>query len=161
MEDFGMKGNDKLLKTLNELLAEELTAIVQYLVHAEMCADWGYERLHEAVEKRSRTEMKHAESLIERIITLEGQPIVSKLNAVNIGPNVPEQLKADQKAEATAIEMYNRAILQAAEVGDAVTRQLLESIVKDEDDHLSWIDEQLAQIEQMSLAMYLATQNKD
>lgn len=156
-----MKGDEKILKTLNELLKDELTAIVQYVVHAEMCADWGYERLHEAIEKRSRQEMKHAESLIERIIFLEGTPIVSQVGDVHVGPDVQKQLQSDLNAEMGAIQAYNKAIQLAMDLNDSVTRDLLESIAKDEDDHINWIEEQLAQIEQMGLPMYLAKQTKD
>ncbi|HPU06990.1 MAG TPA: bacterioferritin [Thermogutta sp.] len=156
-----MKGDEKILKTLNELLKDELTAIVQYVVHAEMCADWGYERLHEAIEKRSRQEMKHAESLIERIIFLEGTPIVSQVGDVHVGPDVQTQLQSDLNAEMGAIQAYNKAIQLAMDLNDSVTRDLLESIAKDEDDHINWIEEQLAQIEQMGLPMYLTTQTKD
>ena len=156
-----MKGHEKILVTLNELLKDELTAIVQYVVHAEMCADWGYERLHEAVEKRSRQEMKHAESLIERIIFLEGTPIVSQLNDVRVGADVQKQLQSDLGAEMGALKFYNKAIQLAVELNDSVTRDLLESIAKDEDNHINWIEEQLDQIEQMGLPMYLSTQVKD
>lgn len=156
-----MKGHEKILAVLNELLKDELTAIVQYVVHAEMCADWGYERLHEAVEKRSRQEMKHAESLIERIIFLEGTPIVSQLNEVRVGADVQKQLQSDLSAEMEALTSYNKAIQLAVELNDSVTRDLLESIAKDEDDHINWIEEQLVQIEQMGLPMYLSTQVKD
>jgi bacterioferritin len=156
-----MKGHEKILVTLNELLKDELTAIVQYVVHAEMCADWGYERLHEAVEKRSRQEMKHAESLIERIIFLEGTPIVSQLNDVRVGADVQKQLQSDLGAEMGALKSYNNAIQLAVELNDSVTRDLLESIAKDEDGHINWIEEQLDQIEQMGLPMYLSTQVKD
>lgn len=156
-----MKGHEKILAALNELLRDELTAIVQYVVHAEMCADWGYERLHEAIEKRSRQEMKHAESLIERIIFLEGTPVVSQLNEVHVGPDVQKQLQSDLGAEMGAIKAYNRAIQLAIELNDAVTRELLETIAKDEDNHINWIEEQLAQIEHMGLPMYLSTQTKD
>lgn len=156
-----MKGHEKILATLNELLKDELTAIVQYVVHAEMCADWGYERLHEVVEKRARQEMKHAESLIERIIFLEGTPIVSQLNEVRVGADVQKQLHSDLAAEMEALKSYNKAIQLAVELNDSVTRDLLESIAKDEDGHINWIEEQLAQIEQMGLPMYLSTQVKD
>jgi len=156
-----MKGHEKILAVLNELLKDELTAIVQYVVHAEMCADWGYERLHEAIEKRSRQEMKHAESLIERIIFLEGTPIVSQLNEVRVGADVHKQLQSDLGAEMVAINAYNKAIQLAVELNDAVTRELLETIAKDEDNHINWIEEQLAQIEHMGLPMYLSTQTKD
>lgn len=153
-----MKGNERLLAVLNDLLREELTAISQYVVHSEMCANWGYDRLHEAIEKRAIQEMKHAESLISRIIFLEGIPEVSKLNKVQIGATVPDQLKSDLEAELMAVRAYNDAIILANEVKDAVTRELLESIVKDEDAHVDWLEEQLDQIQQMGLQVYLSTQ---
>ncbi len=156
-----MKGNEKLLQKLDELLAEELTAIMQYTVHAEMCANWGYDRLHEKVEKRSIQEMQHAEKLIARIIFLEGAPTVSRLNAVQIGQDVAEQLQRDLAAEMQAVKAYNGAIHLADEVGDAATRTLLEGILKEEDDHVDWLEEQLDQIAQMGLAMYLSTQTQE
>jgi len=156
-----MKGNEKLLQKLDELLAEELTAIMQYTVHAEMCANWGYERLHEKVEKRSIQEMQHAEKLIARIIFLEGSPTVSRLNAVKIGEDVSQQLQRDLAAEMQAVGAYNGAIHLADEVGDAATRTLLEGILKEEDEHVDWLEEQLDQIAQMGLAMYLSAQTRE
>lgn len=111
-----MEGNDKILGTLNELLADELTAINQYMVQSEMCADWGYEKLHEAIEKRAVDEMKHAEELIGRILFLEGKPIVSNLNKINIGATVDAQHKNDQAAEEMAIKTYNDGIKLAVDV---------------------------------------------
>ena len=156
-----MKGNSKIIAILNDLLSDELTAISQYMVHSEMCANWGYGRLHEKIEKRAIQEMKHAEKLIARIIFLEGSPTVSKLNPIRIGPDVPKQLEADLAAEMGAIRAYNEAIHLADEVGDAATRTLLESILNDEDAHLDWLEEQHDQIAQMGLPMYLATQTED
>src|SRR3990172_4071531 len=105
-----MKGNDRIIARLNDLLADELTAINEYMVHSEMCANWGYERLHKAIEKRAIEEMKHAEKHIARILFLEGSPIVSRLNPIKIGPDVLAQLKNDWNAEAGAIKAYNKAI---------------------------------------------------
>jgi bacterioferritin len=102
-----MKGNLKLIETLNSLLVDELTAINQYIVHAEMCEDWGYTKLHESFEKRAIVEMKHAEKLIGRILFLEGTPIVTELNKIHIGDNVPKQLENDHKAEEEAIAAYS------------------------------------------------------
>ena len=113
-----MKGDLKLIKALNALLADELTAIDQYMVHSEMCANWGYERLHQADEKRAIDEMKHAEKLIGRIIFLEGSPIVSKLKPIHIGADVETQHKHDRTAEAEAIQSYNAGIRLATEIGD-------------------------------------------
>jgi len=153
-----MKGDARLVQMLDQLLAEELTAINQYMVHSEMCANWGYDRLHEAVEKRAIQEMKHAEKLIARILFLEGQPTVSKLNPMKIGREVQAQLQSDLQAEQDAVRSYNEAIKLASEVGDAATRAMLESILADEDAHVDWLEEQLDQISQMGIAFYLSTQ---
>ena len=153
-----MKGNEKILETLNELLADELTAINQYMVQSEMCADWGYQKLHEAIEKRAIEEMKHAEQLIGRILFLEGKPIVSNLKKINIGATVDVQHKNDQKAEEGAIKAYNDAIKLAVEAGDNGTRDMLEEILEDEEEHIDWIESQLDQIEQMGLQVYLGEQ---
>ncbi len=153
-----MKGSDKVIERLNLLLADELTAINQYMVHSEMCANWGYEKLHQAIEKRAITEMKHAEHLIARVIFLEGFPVVNKLNAINIGKDVPEQHKLDHTAELDAVKAYNDAIALAVELGDNGTRELLESILKDEEDHVDWIEAQLDQIGQMGVQNYLTEQ---
>jgi len=153
-----MKGNEKILDTLNTLLADELTAINQYMVQSEMCADWGYEKLHEAIEKRAIDEMKHAEKLIGRILFLEGIPIVSNLNKINIGATVDAQHKNDHVAEEVAIKSYNDSIKLAVEVGDNGTRDLLEEILEDEEEHIDWIETQLDQIDQMGLQVYLGEQ---
>ena len=125
-----MKGNDKILEHLNLRLAEELTAINQYMVHSEMCDNWGYERLHKAIEKRAIDEMKHAEKLIARILFLEGRPIVSDLNKMHIGPEVPKMHENDRASEEGAIKGYNESIRLAVEVGDNGSRELLEDILE-------------------------------
>ncbi len=153
-----MKGNPKLIEALNSLLADELTAINQYIVHAEMCDDWGYTKLHESFEKRSITEMKHAEKLIGRILFLEGTPIVSELNKMHIGDAIPKQLENDRIAETNAIAAYNDAIVLAGEVKDYATREMLQAILQDEDQHLDELEELQDQLEQMGLAMFLTTQ---
>jgi bacterioferritin len=153
-----MKGNDKVIAALNMLLADELTAINQYMVHSEMCANWGYGELHEAIEKRAITEMKHAEIHIGRIIFLDGRPVVSNLNPLHIGADVLEQLTNDLGAEQGAVAAYNDAIKLAVEVGDNGTRVMLEGILKDEEDHLDWLETQLDQIEQMGIQNYLVEQ---
>ena len=153
-----MKGNDRIIERLNALLADELTAINQYMVQSEMCANWGYERLHKATEKRAIQEMKHAEKLIGRIIFLEGSPTVSKLNKIEIGGDVETQHKNDWKAEEGAVKAYNEGVRLAAETGDNGTRELLESILKDEEEHIDWIEAQLDQIKQMGIQNYLAEQ---
>lgn len=153
-----MKGNQELIDALNTLLAGELTAINQYIVHAEMCEDWGYTQLHEKFERRSITEMKHAEMLIGRILFLEGTPIVSKLNGINIGGTVPDQISNDHKLELETVRLYNKAIVLAGEVLDYATRDMLLTILKDEDQHVDEIEELQDQIEQMSLLIFLSTQ---
>lgn len=151
----------KLIKTLNSLLADELTAINQYMVHSEMCDSWGYEKLHKTIEKRAIQEMKHAESLIGRILFLEGVPIVSELKKIFIGDEVPKMLEFDRKAEFEAIKAYNAAIKLAGEVGDFVTRELLEKILQDEDRHIDEIEELIDQVKQMTLPIFLTTQTKE
>jgi bacterioferritin len=155
-----MKGENRLVEKLNDLLAEELTAINQYMVHSEMASNWGYYRLHDAVEKRAIQEMRHAEKLIERIIFLEGSPTVSKLNPIHIGQDIPQQFQSDLESEMLAIRLYNEAIHLSNEVSDAVTREVLESIVKEEDAHVDWLEQQRDQISQMNLPFYLAEQMK-
>ena len=150
-----MKGNGQILEALNALLADELTAINQYMVHSEMCANWGYQRLHAAVEKRAIVEMKHAEKLIERILFLEGRPIVNKLNQIAIGSEVAAQLENDLLAEQAAVKAYNEGVRLAVEVGDNGTRALLESILTDEEEHVDWLEAQLDQIQQMGIQNYL------
>lgn len=153
-----MKGNVKIIERLNNLLAEELTAINQYMVHSEMCANWGFTRLHEAAEKRAIQEMKHAEQHIARILFLEGQPIVSQLNKIEIGADVEAQLRSDLVAEQNAVAFYNDSIRLAVECGDNGTREMLEAILKDEEAHLDWLEAQLDQIKQMGIQVYLSEQ---
>ena len=153
-----MKGNERVIDKLNMLLADELTAISQYMVHSEMCANWGYEKLHKAAEKRAIDEMKHAERLIGRVLFLEGMPVVSKLNKINIGSDIEAQHKNDWAAEEGAVKSYNEGIRLAVEVGDNGTRELLESILKDEENHIDWLEAQLDQIKQMGIQNYLVEQ---
>ena len=153
-----MKGNEKVLEKLNQLLAEELTAINQDMVHAEMCEDWGYKALHESVYKRSITEMKHAEKLIERILFLDGHPVVSELKRINIGQDVPGQLQFDVDAEYGAIKRYNEGIDICVSAADNATRDVLEEILEDEDHHVNDIETLQSQIQQMGLEVFLTTQ---
>lgn len=153
-----MKGNEKIVEHLNARLADELTAINQYFVHAEMCENWNYKQLEEMIQKRAIAEMRHAEKLIARILFLEGKPIVSKLNQIIIGAEVPNIHEYDHGAEEIAIRGYNESIHLAAEVRDNNTKVLLESILKEEEDHIDWIEAQLDQIKQMGVENYLAEQ---
>ena len=153
-----MKGNKKLVTVLNQLLADELTAISQYMVHSELCKNWGYGKLHDAIEKQAIDEMHHAEWLIERIITLEGQPVVDKLNKMKFGRSVPEIVTVDQDAELDAVRAYNAGIALAREVEDNATADLLTKILKMEEGHVEWAETQRDQIEQMGAQNYLANQ---
>ncbi|EGO62793.1 bacterioferritin [Acetonema longum] len=153
-----MKGNPKLIETLNSLLADELSAINQYIVHSEMCANWGYDKLHAKFEMRAIHEMKHAEKLIARILFLEGVPVVSELKAIHIGNDIPKQLECDHAAEEDAIKAYNAAIRLAGDVNDFATREILEHILQDEDAHIDEIEELQDQISHMTLPIFLTTQ---
>lgn len=153
-----MKGNEEIIDRLNARLAEELSAISQYMVQSEMCANWGYQRLHDAMEKRAVDEMKHAEKLIGRIIFLEGTPAVGKLSDIRIGSDIRVQHENDRSSEQDAIRAYNEDIKFAAEASDNGTRKMLESILEDEEQHLDWIEAQLDQINQIGLENYLSEQ---
>jgi bacterioferritin len=153
-----MKGNKELLTVLNSLLADELTAINQYMVHSEMCENWGYGKLHMAIRGQAMDEMHHAEWLIERIIFFDGAPTVSKLNSIKIGKSVQEMINNDNGDELDAVHAYNDAIKLAREVGDQGTADLLTKILKMEEGHVDWAEIQHAQIEQMGLENYLVSQ---
>ena len=153
-----MKGNKKLLAVLDQLLADELTAINQYMVHSEMCENWGYNKLHMDIRKQAMDEMHHAEWLIERIIFFEGTPTVSKLNPIKIGKTVTEMITNDDKDELHAVRSYNEAIKLARSVDDQGTVDLLTKILKMEEGHVDWADIQRAQIEQMGIEDYLVNQ---
>ena len=154
-----MKGNEKLITVMNALLADELTVVNQYMVQYEMCANWGYSKLHQAIRKQAMDEMLHAEWLIERIIFFEGSPTVSKLNPMKIGKTVSEIISNDDETELKVVSEYNDAIKLAREVDDQGTVDLLTKILKMEEGHVDWVEIQRAQIEQMGLENYLATQN--
>ena len=152
-----MKGNPKLIDVLNEQLSDELSAINQYIVHAEMCNNWGYGKLHDHFEKRAIDEMKHAGILISRILFLEGQPVVGELKQIHIGSDVTKMFQNDHEHEKKTIAAYNEAIELAGEVRDFATREILEHILGDEDGHIDAIEENQDQIVQMTLGIYLST----
>ena len=153
-----MKGNKKLQTVLNSLLADELTAVNQYMVHSEMCENWGYSKLHTAIRKQAMDEMHHAEWLIERIIFFDGSPTVSNLNAINIGKTVSEMISNDNGSEVEAVRAYNAAINLAREVNDQGTVDLLTKILTMEEGHVDWAEIQFAQIAQMGMENYLVNQ---
>jgi bacterioferritin len=156
-----MKANDaRVIDVLNDVLTGELTAVNQYFVHSEMCENWGYARLHEAVRRHAIGEMKHAEVLIERILYLEGVPNVQRLGRITIGETVAEQLRVDLALEAKALPQLNKGIELCAEVADNGSRLLLEEILKSEEAHVDWLEAQLTLIAQVGEANYLAQQIK-
>ena len=152
-----MKGNPKVIEQLNRALREELTAVNQYFVHSEMCENWGYDRLSRQIRKRSITEMKHAESLIERILFLDAAPTMEPL-ALSIGKNAKEMAESDQKLEIRAIAQYNEAARIAAEEKDNSSRDLFIGLLKVEEEHLDQLEVELHQIAELGYERYLITQ---
>jgi bacterioferritin len=153
-----MKGNDKVIAVLNALLSDELTAVNQYMVHAQMCANWGYKELSDKIEHRAIDEMKHAEKHIDRILFLDGKPVVSNLGKISIGGDVLSQFNNDHAAEDGAIKAYNAAIKLCTDLADNGTREILEDILGDEEGHIDWLEAQLDQISQMTIQNYLVEQ---
>ena len=153
-----MKGDKRIIEILNDVLTAELTAINQYFVHGEMCENWGLHRLHHAIRQHSIGEMKHAEEVIERILFLDAIPNMQRLGKINIGENVPEQLRLDLALEMEALPRLNKGMETCREMGDNTTRHLLETILTDEEEHIDWLEAQLALIEQVGAPNYLAQQ---
>ena len=156
-----MKGSDEILRILNDLLTNELTAINQYFVHAKMCGNWGYKRLASKIRAESIDEMKHADELIERILFLEGVPNLQKLNKLHVGETVAEQLKSDVALEYAAIEFLNKGIAEARRIGDNGTEDLMTKILVSEEAHTDWLEEQLELIKQVGEQNYLSQQIRD
>ena len=156
-----MKGHDQVVTLLNDVLTAELTAVNQYFIHARMCENWGYKRLWKKVREESIGEMRHADRLIERILYLEGVPNLQRLGKVNVGQTVPEQLRLDLEVERTAVSALNAGIEMCHTAGDNGTRDLREEILKAEEDHIDWIEEQLELIKQVGEGHYLAQQIKE
>jgi len=155
-----VRGNDQVINALNEILTNELTAVNQYFIHARMCENWGYERLWHKVREESIGEMKHADSLIERVLYLEGIPNVQRLGKVNVGQSVDEQLRVDLDLEPRAIPVLNKGIELCRGASDNGTADLLEDILEDEEEHANWLEAQLTLIAQVGLQNYLAQQVK-
>jgi len=152
-----MRGNDQVIAQLNIALKEELTAINQYFLHAEMCHNWGYHKLGEYIRKQSIDEMKHAEELIERILFLDATPKMEYM-ALSVGTSVKEQLEADLKLELNAVEMYNNAVKVSREAGDDTSRALFSKLLADEEEHVDWLEAQVGQIKEMGYQQYLSNQ---
>jgi len=156
-----MQGNPKVIALLNEALKEELTAISQYFLHAEMCENWQYEKLGDHIKKQSIDEMKHAEALIERILFLDGTPAMTEPIKLTVGQNVREQIESDLKLEIAAVAQYNQAVKAASEEGDNASRSLFERLLKDEEEHADWLEAQLHQIHEIGYERYLSQQVRE
>ncbi len=154
-----MKGNPKVVAQLNNALREELTAINQYFLHAEMCHKWGYHRLGALIKKSSIDEMKHAEKLIERLLFLDAVPKMDYLE-LSIGQDVKGQLQADHKLEVNAVKMYNKAVQISREEGDDTSRELFSLLLKDEEEHVEWLEAQLHQMKELGYEAYLSNQTE-
>ena len=149
-----MRGNARVIEHLNEALREELTAINQYFLHAEMCHNWGYHGLGDYIKKQSIDEMKHAEELIERILFLDATPSMEYL-PLKVGGSVKEQLEADLALETNAVAMYNKAVQAARDAGDDASREIFSKLLKDEEEHVDWLEAQVHQIKEMGYERYL------
>ena len=155
-----MKAKEGVIELLNKILTADLTAINQYFLHAKMCENWGYERLHHKVKERSFDEMKDADELIEHILYLEGVPNVQRLGTVHVGETVPEQFKTDLQAEKEMLTLLSEGIAHCAKVGDYTTRHMLEDMAEDVDEHIDWIETQMETVKQVGLENYLSEQIK-
>lgn len=156
-----MRGNPKVIAALNSALKEELTAISQYFLHAEMCENWKYNKLGDYIKKQSIDEMKHAETLIERILFLDGIPNMTELLQISVGSNVKQQLENDLKLEINAVGMYNEYVKLARDEGDNASRELFEKLLKDEEEHVDWLEAQVHQISELGYERYLSQQLAD
>ena len=153
-----MKGNEQVIQVLNDVLCAELTGINQYFIHAMMCRNWHYKRLAEHSRKESIEEMQHAQEVIERILYLEGLPNMQKYMKINVGQSVPEQFEFDLQLEYAAVERLNKGVELARAAGDNGTRALLEKILVDEEEHVDWLEAQIAQVKEIGIQNYLAQQ---
>ena len=156
-----MRGNDEIVELLNDVLTAELTAINQYFVHAKMQDNWGYEHLAGRTRAESIEEMRHSEKLIERILYLEGTPNLQRLSPLRVGETAPEQIRLDLELEHEAIARLNSGVAKAVEVGDNGTRELLESILTEEEEHTDWLETQLELMAQIGEQLYLSTHVRD
>lgn len=156
-----MRGDDEIIELLNEVLTAELTAINQYFVHAKMCANWGYDRLAEHIRDESIDEMKHAETLIERILYFDGTPNLQRLSPLRVGETVAEQFESDLQVEYAAVERLNRGIAMCVAKGDNGTREMLADILTGEEEHVDWLETQQETIRQIGYEAYLAQQLHD
>jgi bacterioferritin len=156
-----MQGNPVVIAHLNKALSEELTAINQYFLHAEMCENWKYDKLAAHIRKQSIDEMRHAEKLMERILFLDGTPNMTQPMTINVGANVKAQLESDLGLEIGAVASYNEAIESSRTAGDNTSRELFERLLKDEEGHVDWLEAQLHQIEEIGYERYLSQQIRE
>jgi bacterioferritin len=156
--EIAMKGKPEVLEALAEMLREELGAINQYMLHAEMCENWGYKRLAGLIKKQSLGEMKHAEALMERILFLEGMPQMDQMIKLRIGKDVRQQLENDLALERGAVVDYNKAIETCRKAADNATADFLKEILKDEEEHVDFLETQLELIKQLGYENYLVEQ---
>jgi bacterioferritin len=156
-----MKGHDKVIDLLNELLTNELTSINQYFIHAKMCQNWGYKRLGKHILDESIDEMKHADTIIERILYLEGVPNLQRLGKVRVGQTVKEQFELDLDVEKLAIKFLNDASETCRTLGDHGSFELLVHILESEEEHADWLETQLSLMQQIGEQNYLAQQLRD
>jgi bacterioferritin len=153
-----MKGNDAIIEVLQDVLCAELTAVNQYFIHARMNENWGYKKLAAYIRKESIEEMRHAQDLIDRILYFDGAPNMQKYMKINVGKSVPEQFQNDLEVEYQAVPRLNKGIELARAQGDNGTRSLLETILKEEEAHVDWLEAQLGMIKEMGVPNYLAQQ---
>ncbi|MCU1359174.1 MAG: bacterioferritin [Ilumatobacteraceae bacterium] len=153
-----MRGNDRIIELLNEVLTAELTAVNQYFLHAKMCKHWGYDRLADHVRDESIDEMRHADKVTDRVLFLEGVPNYQRYFPLHIGETVLEQFQSDLQLEYTAIERLNNGIAEAVLLGDNGTRELLAEILVAEEEHADWLETQLETIRQIGIENFLAQQ---
>lgn len=153
-----MKGDSKVIDILNSVLTGELTAINQYFLHARMQKNWGYDKIGDKVMAESIDEMKHAQTVTDRILFLEGLPNLQKISKLRIGENIPEQLQADLDLEMEALARLRDGIKVCYDIGDHTSRQILEDILADEESHVDWIENQLENIKDIGVENYLAHQ---
>ena len=156
-----MQGSPKIIEFLNEALTAELTAINQYFAHSKLCENWGWQRLAAKYREESFEEMRDAETLMDRIILLDGMPNLQRIGSVRVGETVKEQLEVDRELEIAAIERYREGVVLALEEGDPGTREMLEKLVVGEESHLDWIDTQLSMIDDIGIELYTQHQIGD
>lgn len=156
-----MKGSQKVIELLNEVLTGELTAVNQYWIHARMCQNWGYERLWQKIRAEAIDEMKHADQLVARILYLEGMPNLQRLNKIQVGEVVKEQLVLDLDLEKAALKRLTDGIVLCNAEGDHGTRELLEHILVSEEEHVDWLETQLDLIERVGLELYMSQQIRE